>query len=250
MKAFNQPAGNPDSDKLVMLMSADWSESFLPYLGIEVLPEHQPALRAAARTAVAHAIGREDSYFSIDFSAKRIAETRSTFFSEARRRVPVSLLNALSTRFDAVLAPSKDEEGTVAILLDAAWSLAKGESTLFPTRPAVSASTLQVAAASWRQCDEWYEKLFPEADQACWQSATEWDTYLRSLSDLPSFLADYLCATVQTLGRMPMYWNLLVRRVDPAELDRLKHWFVEAAGLHAQPGLTVRFPSYMQVSLP
>lgn len=247
MTKRNQPAANPDGDKLVMLVSADWSERFLPYLGIEIAKEHQAAFRSAARTAVKDLIAGKESYFYVDFTAARIANTRNTFLSEARRKVPASFVAAVDARFDAVLAPSKEEETTISILMDAAWSLAKGEVFLFPNRPRVSVETLRATAESWQLCEEWYGHLFPDADAACWESTTDWDGYLRTLSDLPSFLADYLCATVQIVGRLPLYWSLLTRQVEAADFRRLNVWFREAAALHAQPGLTLSFPSYMGV---
>ena len=118
---------NADSDYLVMLLSADWAERFLPFLGIEIAAVHQAAFRSAARDAVKRMMSGKDNYFYVDFTPERIAGTRALLLAQSRRKAPSTLVAEVDARFTELLTPSKDEAATINILGDAAWSLAEGE---------------------------------------------------------------------------------------------------------------------------
>jgi hypothetical protein len=236
---------SPDWDKPIMLLSADWAVRFLPFIGIELHSKHLEATQQAARTAVTDFMGKKENYYYIDFNAERIAGTHSLFYSRLERSVPAPVVAHVEQRLAAILAPDERETTTTWLVSDAAQRLAADGGSL---KPAVSPHITGVCRDCWNLSQEWFSGVLMDSDDACWTSATEWDKYLRSLTDLPSMLSDYLNVVVGSVGQLPLYWSLLKRRVDAAELDLLKTWFRNVAAHGAGQDLVLVFPAYMEMS--
>jgi hypothetical protein len=234
-------------DKPIMLLSSDWAYDYLAYIGLEVLEQYQEGVRNAARIAVLDMIGQNESYYSVDFDEQRIKGTYQLFLGKMKRQVSVAMINHISRVLDSIVTASDDERATVNLIEDAIFAL-NSNSIDYPSKPTVSTVTLFSSRTAWEQSHEWYERL-QEADLACWTSSTDWDVYLRSLTDLPSALADYLYEVGCRMGRLPLYWSLLKRAIEQVELDKLKIWLFEAARYKVPTDRNLVFPAYIELVL-
>jgi hypothetical protein len=234
-------------DKPVMLLSADWSYAYLPYIGFEVESAYEGGVKEAARFAVRQMIGSKESYYYVDFTPERLKQTRQTFLRELKRHAPVALAKSIEQTIGIIVSASEDQRATTNLLSDAVFFLTKGVGIDIPFKPTCGDVVLDVCRQSWREAQDWYSGLLEEADDACWTSAGEWDSYLRGLTDLPSVLADYLYGVACHSGKLPLFWSLVKRRVGPTDLRELNLWFREAAAFLAPEDRALAFPPYMDL---
>jgi hypothetical protein len=216
----------------------------LPYIGIEVPQEHEEALKAAAREAVREMLGTKESYYYIDFNAARFDRTRQTFLLQMKNGLPSSVAQCVERAVTSIITVSKDEQATAVLIADALYSLANHGGADYPFLPAADAAALETCTCSWNDAQAWYDKLAEESDTACWTSPTEWDRYLRSLTDLPSALSDYLWSVSGYVGRVPLNWSLLQRRLPQRDYETIKAWIRGAVQFRAPVERTLVFPAY------
>jgi hypothetical protein len=237
-------------DEAIMLLSADWSHKYLPYIGVEIQANYESGVQHAARNATRAIIGSETSYYNIDFSETRIRKTNQLFLNEVRQKADLITTTHVTRMLELITAASDDEEVTASLVQGAAATLNSDEGSEFPFNPAITVNTTLASRAAWQQAQDWYANLLEESDLACWNSTTEWDEYLRSLTDLPAALASYLSGVADRLGLMPLYWGLLKRRADASELEKLKVWLREVAVYRAHPDRRLVFPAYLEMPQP
>ena len=97
-------------DITLMLLSADWFADHWGSLGLVVSPEERALVQRAARNAVRAFMDRRASYWSIDFSEKRIRESIESFASELQRSgLPPTVVAQLS---DLVSGVRRQPEAT------------------------------------------------------------------------------------------------------------------------------------------
>lgn len=205
-------------DHLTMLFSTDW---FLPYwasAGLAVTNKQKQDLQAAFQKAVVDMVGSDKQYYHVDFTAARIARTKSLFV----RALQNALGRVEANNID--LVRTTETHGALFDLLSSLSDLLFAEH-MDTSLPALAEDVRVQAGAIWCNIDV----TGIDFVSLCLNSDTKWDTYTRSLTpDLPDMLANYAVERF-SIHKFALYWDHVKSTIAGSHVAALTAWYHLAA---------------------
>ncbi len=234
-----------DWDRIVFLLSGDWSVPVLPALGLYLDERDQRKVHEVTRALTQKIVGESGSYWDANFSDARKASVKPELIASLREKGLADALVSEVITFGEGLAaktPNTGSDSSVWIFSTLLQQLAAmTNATELP--PGITKKTQEVVRdviAKERSLNEQ-----AEIERALLESVTPWDKSLRAMT--PG-LANYLSTWLFERGRfeaLPLIWEMLRGRLSHGELAAVHQWCVEEAKGLLDPGTELDVPRYM-----
>jgi hypothetical protein len=234
----------PKADKLLMLLSAEWFAPYCKSFGLVLTGDEQARVQRVARDGVRNFIGSNDTYWNIDLSQQRVAQTVDSF-SKGLRDNGLST-TAVAQILDLFTEKQTDVEAAATMLwLLSALSDQLISSNSTESRPEVAAETLQVVQSMWQASVR--DATSEELERSALASQSEWDRYLRCLTpDLPTYLSDWAAQNLKNADRFQRFWAQLFWVTSATDRQILRDWYQAEARKLADPSFSPILPQWMR----
>ncbi len=198
----------PDTtpDKTAMLLSTDWFLPFWSLVGIDSERARQ-CFQKGCREVVLQFVGSESNYYLISFSSDRIEQTRQRLMMLARnckfKNDALSALDALLTN-----VPDRNQLQKTAWLFRYLHKELMTDAEMDPSTKTILEDT--------RKKFSFMDDL--ELQEACLQSRTSWDRYIRNLTpEISDSLANLVSEDFFSASEL----KYLLKQLTPMRRDQL-----------------------------
>jgi hypothetical protein len=238
-------AANVNSDKLIMLLSADWFAPFWKVFGLTISAEQQVRVQRSAREVVRSMMKGRDSYWDIDFDTDRVRRTERSFLESASK-----ISNTVEKQISGLLVTQQTETDSRQ-LATTLWLFGALFDQLCSTNysgmlPKVEADTLRSLKSLWVTSFN-ADANEDEFERALLRSNTEWDRYLRNLTaDLPTSLADWASLHLERPPRFRRFWAHLYWIVSAEARCNVREWLIAESAQLADPNSELVIPEWME----
>jgi hypothetical protein len=231
-----------NSDKIVMVLSADWFAPFWKAFGLVTTQQEQAHVQRAARETVRDLMKGRDTYWNVDFDEGRIART-AKMFREGMRTMSEATVSQICNLLEDEDSASKPVATTLWLFGALCDQLAGTHSNTNNLR--IDHATVETIRSLWRSSAD--AGNADEMEHASLRSATQWDQYLRSLTpDLPTSLADWSAIHLRQPDRFRRFWAHLFWLISAQDRQHLLEWLTAEAKMLADPTFELVVPDWMQ----
>lgn len=233
------------SDRFIMLLSADWFSQFWKDFGLVFSKSEQELTVGVSRKVIRELLKGADTYWGVNFSPERVSATRSSFLAELRKlRLAETAVAQLADAME--VAEESAEVATTLWLYGALLDQLIG-STDALAPPGVSAPSFRTLKVIWKSSMT-AEISRRQLEGALMASASPWDRALRDATpDLPTYLSDWAMTGLQRPERFQRFWAELFWVVSQSERAAIKKWLEEEAIKLADPTFRLTEPAWMRV---
>lgn len=223
-------------DKIVFLLSTDWFFDKWVLMGVHldsgVRRRVQQGCREIVKQIMSSAEG--ESYFC-------------TSFAESRTRETMTLLDSLlkKSNVDLPIIHESNKSCTEEHSTEE-WLLASITTELLSrlddaNPPDLDRETLNVIASAWDVTS--FELENDPLEEACRDSSTSWDQYIRSLTPgLPTYLSDFYNVHI-ACSRFQAAWRIIMHRLRTDQTNKLVRFYKSVAMDLAQQDIDLEFLS-------
>lgn len=234
-----------DWDRIVFLLSGDWSVPVLPALGLFLDERSQRKVHEATRALTRKIVGESGNYWDANFSDARKAAMKPDLIASLHKNGLADALIAEVIAFGEALAGKNTESGSNASV----WIFNTLLQQLVATRnadelpPGVTKKTQEVVRDVIAKAGSLNEQV--DIERALLESVTPWDSDLRKMTPgLPNYLTTWLVERGR-FETLPLIWERLREKLSRDELAALLQWCVQEARGLMDPGTDLDVPRYM-----
>jgi hypothetical protein len=234
-----------DWDRIVFLLSGDWSVPVLPALGLYLNERDQRKVHEVTRALTRRIVGESGSYWDANFSDARKASVKPELISALREKGIGDALITEVIAFGEGLAAKKPNAGndvSVWIFSTLLQQLAAmPDAAELPS--GITKKTQEVVRDVMTKVRSLNEQA--EIERALLESVSPWDNSLRTMTPgLPNYLATWLLERGR-FETLPLVWERLRESLTRDELASVLRWCVEEAKGLMDSDTKLIVPRYM-----